>query len=94
MKNIRWALLAAEAMVLLALMTIKWGEVLPADAAVSIPETKYVALTFDDGPRRGTTDRLLDGLAQRGVPVTFFLIGQQIEYFPELVRGIRWAATP
>ena len=86
MKNIRWALLAAEAMVLLALMTIKWGEVLPADAAVSIPETKYVALTFDDGPRRGTTDRLLDGLAQRGVPVTFFLIGQQIEYFPELVR--------
>lgn len=46
---------------------------------------KYVALTFDDGPRQGTTDRLLDGLKQRGVKATFFLIGQQIEANADLV---------
>lgn len=40
--------------------------------------TKYVALTFDDGPRRETTEYLLDGLAQRGVQATFFVIGTQI----------------
>lgn len=36
-----------------------------------------LALTFDDGPRRSTTTALLDGLAERGVKATFFLIGAQ-----------------
>lgn len=40
--------------------------------------TKYVALTFDDGPRKETTEVLLDGLRERGVQVTFFVIGTQI----------------
>lgn len=40
---------------------------------------KLVALTFDDGPKRSTTIPLLDGLSQRGVQATFFLIGAQIE---------------
>ena len=39
---------------------------------------KYVALTFDDGPRADTTGRLLDGLAERGARATFFVIGEQI----------------
>lgn len=38
-----------------------------------------VALTFDDGPRRETTTLLLDGLAQRGVHATFFLVGTRVE---------------
>ena len=40
---------------------------------------KLISLTFDDGPRRSTTTRLLDGLAERGVQATFFLIGEQVE---------------
>ena len=40
---------------------------------------KYVAITFDDGPKAGTTDVLLDGLKERGVRATFFLIGKQID---------------
>ena len=36
---------------------------------------KLVALTFDDGPDAKDTPRLLDGLAQRGVKVTFFIQG-------------------
>ena len=38
-----------------------------------------VALTFDDGPRGSTTSALLDGLAQRGVHATFFVIGENVE---------------
>jgi len=37
-----------------------------------------VALTFDDGPRPDTTGRLLEGLALREVPATFFLVGERI----------------
>lgn len=51
---------------------------------------KYIALTFDDGPRADTTGPLLDGLAQRGVSATFFLIGQQIQGNEALV--LRMAA--
>lgn len=46
---------------------------------------KLVALTFDDGPKAATTSRLLDGLDQRGVKATFFLIGAQVEENQELV---------
>ena len=52
----------------------------------SEPLPKYVALTFDDGPRADTTSVLLEGLQQRGVKVTFFLIGEQIEDNEWLVR--------
>lgn len=62
------------------------GEAVPAEGAAEIPAgEKYVALTFDDGPRRGTTDRLLDGLKERGASATFFLIGRQIEGNEDLV---------
>ena len=58
-----------------------------ADTAVALPEgKKLIALTFDDGPRRATTTRLLDGLAERGVKATFFLIGAQIENNEDVVR--------
>jgi len=49
-------------------------------------EPKYIALTFDDGPRRGTTDLLLDGLLERGVAATFFVIGQQIPGCEDLIH--------
>ena len=47
--------------------------------AAKIPAGPYVALTFDDGPRQATTSVLLDGLAQRGVHATFFVIGENVE---------------
>ena len=46
--------------------------VLSVDAPTQLPQQKLIALTFDDGPRRSTTTRLLDGLAERGVKATFF----------------------
>ena len=49
-------------------------------------EGKCVALTFDDGPHEECTAQLLDGLKERGVRVTFFLMGQNIEGNEELVK--------
>ena len=42
-------------------------------------ELPQIAITFDDGPSTVYTPRLLDGLKERGVKATFFLIGQNIE---------------
>ena len=39
---------------------------------------KRAALTFDDGPHPVYTPKLLDGLKERGVKATFFLIGKNI----------------
>ena len=37
-----------------------------------------IALTFDDGPSAAYTEKLLDGLRERDVHATFFLIGENI----------------
>ena len=57
---------------------------LPVQAA----EKKYVALTFDDGPSGKYTEKLLDGLAFRGVQCTFLLCGYRMEQYPELTARI------
>ena len=49
---------------------------------------KYLALTFDDGPSGRFTERLLQGLEQRGAKATFFLCGYRVEIFPELPKKI------
>lgn len=48
----------------------------------------YAALTFDDGPSGKYTQRLLDGLAYRGVACTFLLCGYRMEQYPELTQRI------
>ena len=47
---------------------------------------KWIALTFDDGPYPPYTDRLLDVLKAKKVHVTFFLVAEQAQQYPELVR--------
>ena len=47
---------------------------------------KYIALTFDDGPSRKYTPILLDGLKERGVHATFFLMGKNIEREEDIVK--------
>lgn len=47
---------------------------------------KQVALTFDDGPHPVNTPRLLDGLKERGVKVSFFLLGESIDGNEELIK--------
>jgi peptidoglycan/xylan/chitin deacetylase (PgdA/CDA1 family) len=47
-----------------------------------------VVLTFDDGPRPPSTQKVLAALAQECVRATFFLVGRSAAEFPELVRRI------
>lgn len=61
-----------------------------ASVPVQVPDGPFVALTFDDGPRAATTTALLDGLSQRGVHATFFVIGENVEGNEELL--LRMAA--
>lgn len=48
-----------------------------------------VALTFDDGPQPGTTDRVLDLLAEHRVAATFFCVGRNALDHPDLLHRIR-----
>ena len=83
----RWALCA-----LLLLLCLLPGRMAarPAAGTAELPaENRFVALTFDDGPRRDTTARLLDGLRARGASATFFLVGRQIAGNEDLLRRMR-----
>ena len=48
-------------------------------------EKQKIALTFDDGPHPSGTPVLLDGLAERNVKVTFFVIGENAVKYPKLL---------
>lgn len=71
---------------LLALLGTRPSAVPAAVPASAAEKSAYVALTFDDSPNGKTTQRLLDGLRERGAHATFFLIGEQIEGQEDLVR--------
>ncbi len=47
---------------------------------------KKIALTFDDGPHREYTAQILDILREYGVKATFFVIGENAEKYPDLVK--------
>jgi peptidoglycan/xylan/chitin deacetylase (PgdA/CDA1 family) len=50
--------------------------------------TKLIALTFDDGPDLKMTPMLLDFLQEQGIKATFFLVGQNVKAYPQLVERI------
>lgn len=47
-----------------------------------------IALTFDAGSDAGATSRILDMLAERGIPASFGLTGRWVEQYPDLAREI------
>ncbi len=51
-------------------------------------QEKVVALTFDDGPKKTATRKILAILEEKDVPATFFLLGSSALNQPELVRQI------
>lgn len=51
-------------------------------------ESKKIALTFDDGPHPVYTEKMLEVLEREQVPATFFLLGQNIEIYGDLVKEI------
>jgi cellulose synthase/poly-beta-1,6-N-acetylglucosamine synthase-like glycosyltransferase/spore germination protein YaaH/peptidoglycan/xylan/chitin deacetylase (PgdA/CDA1 family) len=51
-------------------------------------KTKTLALTIDDGPAEQYTGEILDALKKANVKATFFLIGENAERYPGLVKRI------
>jgi peptidoglycan/xylan/chitin deacetylase (PgdA/CDA1 family) len=51
-------------------------------------EGNRIALTFDDGPTPGVTDRILDELQQRNIIATFFMIGENVARWPDLAKRV------
>ena len=60
----------------------------PSTQSPSAAQPLQVALTFDDGPHQTCTPALLDGLKQRGVKATFFLMGENIAGKEALVQRL------
>ena len=92
----KWLAVLALCGAVLALFSTG-GRELPVGGGgvVELPvgDPPLVALTFDDGPRADTTGRLLEGLALREVPATFFLVGERIPGNEALVREMAAAGN-
>lgn len=52
------------------------------------PPRKKVALTFDDGPDPKYTPQLLEILQKEQVVATFFVVGERVGHYPDVVRRI------
>ena len=46
----------------------------------------FIAITFDDGPHAANTPRLLDMLKERKVHATFFMCGENVVQYPQMVK--------
>src|ERR671915_1164013 len=72
---------------IMALVLVQGG---PAQAqrlgSTSQPAAGIVRLTFDDGPVRANTPRVLNVLSNYRVKATFFVIGQKARRHPRLVK--------
>ena len=72
---------------------------IPVSSLVRAPGTysmvhtqeKVVALTFDDGPDPNYTEKVLDVLKEKNVKATFFVLGENVKLYPELLMQINKA---
>ena len=53
----------------------------------SVEPQKIAYLTFDDGPYPQTTPRILKILQDEKVKATFFVVGKQVERYPDLLKA-------
>jgi peptidoglycan/xylan/chitin deacetylase (PgdA/CDA1 family) len=56
--------------------------------AIKVPDLPRgkIALTFDDGPNRSTTTRVLDILKAHNAPATFFVLGSKVAGNEDILR--------
>ncbi len=62
---------------------LSWGRI---SRAVTEDVKPRIALTFDDGPHPVYTPKLLDGLKERNVKATFFVVGKNIEGREDIIK--------
>jgi peptidoglycan/xylan/chitin deacetylase (PgdA/CDA1 family) len=62
----------------------------PAGAAIRYSSVKtnekVIAMTFDDGPHGTLTPQLLDYLKSKNIQCTFFVVGQNVQLYPHIMR--------
>lgn len=93
----KWLILLGILCLTFGVILVKEGKTLGEEQARAVNgegiiATKYkgkVAITFDDGPSETWTPQLLDGLKERKVKATFFLMGQYAEQCPEIVKRMK-----
>ncbi len=95
--HVRAVLFAAFLLVASVIMFVRVGAAGPGapcgvecftGAYVNDTPSRYIVLTFDDGPAGRATDDILAVLEERQTPATFFLVGRNIIRHPEQVRRI------
>jgi peptidoglycan/xylan/chitin deacetylase (PgdA/CDA1 family) len=89
--SVRWPFLAAWGVAQAAVT----GEILRPGSATFAPnvcraegEARRIALTFDDGPRDGETQPLLDRLEAAGARASFFVVGVRARANASLIRRV------
>lgn len=88
----RWATLGMALLLVLGFMTYLsldaqsqvYGQVYAKGATLD----KRIALSFDDGPNEPYTSQILDILQRYDVKATFFVVGANVERYPEVARRI------
>lgn len=64
------------------------GKETPQEEDKLDPKGKYVALTFDDGPSQSVTPKVLETLEEYGAKATFFMLGSQVNFYPEIAKSV------
>ncbi|WP_252735737.1 polysaccharide deacetylase family protein [Zobellia sp. B3R18] len=67
---------------------IQWNYHLYALHSNKALHNNWVSITFDDGPNREFTPKVLDLLEKYNAKATFFCIGEQVEKHPEILKKI------
>jgi peptidoglycan-N-acetylglucosamine deacetylase len=61
--------------------------IVSAQNSTTLPK-KQIALTFDDGPYGTPTTEILSILKKENIHATFFVIGQNVEKYPDITKAI------
>ena len=89
-KGLLWIAAVCSGLLILGKMKeVSSPAVLTENPSAGSAQAGTIALTLDDGPHPVYTPRLLEGLRERGVHVTFFLIGQNIDGNEEIIRQMK-----
>ncbi|MEB3224657.1 MAG: polysaccharide deacetylase family protein [Synechococcus sp.] len=90
-RNLRLFLIVAIALGLLKLMPLIIKQISFFGVYRVATDEKVIALTYDDGPNPPYTEAMLAVLADYQAKATFYVVGQNVESYPETVRAVRAA---
>ncbi|MEK4063341.1 MULTISPECIES: polysaccharide deacetylase family protein [unclassified Paenibacillus] len=74
--------------IILTIMIVASIATVGTGKSVASSSEKMVALTFDDGPEKKYTGKVLDILKDNQVKGTFFVIGKQVKQYPDVMKRI------